>query len=175
MSATAKAILVGRIAPEQIESVIHPLSDDGRVQTHTTATPHYIQMTLRHLGGRSTIDVFGDQEMGDDRDVYDGERTLVHMGASRSADMVLKRLLETFGGFLLRNDGDGSEWVQIGTSRDAPDLRPLDRLRMDLGTITTPHGSGLIAGLATDPERLDAMIAALEAYREATSSRTPSP
>jgi len=175
MGVDTKGILIGSHSAESIAAII---------RNHGNGIGHDVE--VEHLGRlypdsdistasariffsdpqrreRRTMYVFWN--IGDDADVYDGERTHVSLGASGSAVPVIEDIVSHFGGFMCESDSR-EEWRAVHVRPGAEVvLTPLDRLSIDIGQAFHAKDAEVLRKLAADPEKLSAVMDAFDRYR----------
>lgn len=172
MSEPVKAILLGRVLPASIESALQEFADltmnpdlieDSNVQIALVEDADGRQLGQMWIFRESTSQY-------DHADVYDGERTLIHMNP-RLADAAARVMVEEFGGYL---KALGSEEFVFTEGRRATSLTPADALLLRLQAAVPASAARAVRdALVADADLAADLIEAIQALPAPTSGPRP--
>lgn len=176
MSVDTNALLIGAPSPEEIGAALRaagmedlsvaPGGSDGKSFWVIYAQPPKGTRRSMFLMPNYAGEVSG---FGDVRDL-----TLCNLGAIAGSVETMEALSRYFGGYVRDNDSDSSEWRAVEKTGSAPDVPPLDRLRIDLFAAVGSKRGLLLAALADEPDVLEAVMEAFDGYRAARAA-SPAP
>ena len=164
MSIDTVAILFGTHSVDDLASVLKNAGvaekvdvNDGRLNFKDATS-----------GDARMMQVFSGAEYAEDyAEVYDGERTLVRMGAWGRSAPILRVLVETFGGFLNESDAvDKRDPILISRIRGEPSA--YEKLAMDFVRLLGPEKAQALRSALGDPELRRGLEEALAQHREAS-------
>lgn len=163
MGVVTKGIVIGRQDVSAVAAIVRQLIGGGQIDIrHFQGVEGFYRLGFEHKGDRRSMAVFLDSI--DHRDVFDGERTYVDLGASGASVEIIEHVLKHFGGWLLERDSDeGSPWRFIEPAIEL-ELSPLDELKVTLGKTLTIDQAAALRQIADDPDKLDQVIAAFHEY-----------
>ncbi len=171
MSINTKAILFGDINHEEITATLYGklgikvtdvevkrdnLSNYSILHFADPAEPTKTRMLFAFHGS-----------IGDYRDVFDGERTLLDLGAWGSSVTIMEALAGTYGGFVLPSDFmDADNWIRFEPqAENAVDFDPATNLKIALSKVLPPAQALLMSKVIDDPEKLDFVMEQLRIAR----------
>jgi len=175
MSVNTKALLIGAPSPEEVGAALRAAGmDDLTVHTPgSEGSSFWVSYAQPPRGKRRSMFVMPSYSgevagFGDVRDL-----TLCSLGADPAAVEAMEALSKRFGGYVLDDDSK-DEWRAVEKTGANPEIPPLDRLRIALFEAAGSQRGVSLAALADEPEVLEAVMEAFDAYRaERQDAPTP--
>jgi len=175
MGVDTKGILIGSQSAESIAAIIrnhgNGIGQDvevehlGRLYPDSEVSTASARIFFRDPKSETRRTMYVFWNIGDDRDVYDGERTHISLGASGSAVPVIEDVVSHFGGFMCESDSR-EDWRAVDLRPGAEIvLSPLDRLSIDVGQAFGSKDAEVLRKVAADPDKLAAVMEAFDRYR----------
>ena len=169
MSVDTKAIILGVHAIDEIAAV---LKDAGLIRDVQVNNSERFMFKDTRTGEGRAMWVFAGT-ISDRREIYDGPRTLVSLGASGASIEYVRILADTFGGFVLERDSE-DDWTAVDAKREGFEVGPDTRLAIDIARLLGPEKAQAVRAVISDPEIRDGVIEALTRHRDAMLDVEPS-
>jgi hypothetical protein len=122
-----------------------------------------------HPGKRRMLSVHGG-DIGDDRDVYDGERTILTLGVHDDGPAIMEAVTKAFGGYL-QESSTVEEWRPVAPV--ATEFLPRDKLRIAMAKTVGAKEAGLLMKMLDDDDKREELLRLVgETWAEPTSRHT---
>ncbi len=166
MSTDANAVVFGERTMEELAAALRASGLAEKVSVlHGDGAPTLGRLLFVAKGrpGLRVMWAFGD-DLTDHREVYGGERTVLHIGIHDDGAKLLEAVVKPFGGYQMDDERTG-EWRPV----DAVDAEfsPQDRLHIAIAKMIGPTRAELLMPIVADEAKREELLRAIrETYPE---------
>ena len=172
MGIDTKGILLGTIDPIKVVNVInHQYGSECKVRV---VSEGFYQITFNDKS-TNTIRVLclfnGDGFKCDNRDIFDGEKTMFSLGMHGDSVAIGRMLVTEFGGFL--NESDANDNWEYIEGENVVQISDVDYLKIDLLSILGSDQISAVNNIFASPEKITKLRDTLELYLSGLEHNRP--